>query len=147
MARVTRNRIWLISLILALASNAAATTLTLQYDNGVRYVETNRMMSWEISLFGHWVTLFAGLMLAGVYCGIWYFTIHRPVSTDGWRFMSFILFFIPAITLQDAVGDMSLVFAGIPLLPLQGIEFSAAVYAAAFVLTQWRFRGKQLPKA
>jgi len=138
----TQNRIWLVSLLLALASNAVATTLTLRYDNGTTFVETNRVMSWELALFGRWVPIFAGLMLAAVYCGIWYFTIRRPVSSDMRRFMSFILFFIPALTLQDAIGDVSLVFAGIPLLPLQGIEFSTVVYAVAFVLSQWGFRRK-----
>ncbi|HYB45562.1 MAG TPA: hypothetical protein VEC92_03475 [Nitrososphaerales archaeon] len=142
MTKGTQNRIWLVSLLLALASNAVATTLTLRYDNGTTFVETNRVMSWELALFGRWVPIFAGLMLAAVYCGIWYFTIRRPVSSDMRRFMSFILFFIPALTLQDAIGDVSLVFAGIPLLPLQGIEFSTVVYAVAFVLSQWGFRRK-----
>jgi len=143
---VTRNfqsKIWLVSLLVALGSNAVATTLTLVFDNGTTIVETNQVMAWELSIFGRWVPIFARLMLAAVYCGIWYFTIRRPVSSDMKRFMSFVLFFIPALTLQDAIGDISLVFAGIPLLPLQGIEFSAAVYAVAFVLTQWRFRRKQ----
>jgi len=142
LARSIQNKIWLGSLILALGSNAIATTLTLRFDNGTTYVETNPLMAWELSVFGRWVPIFAGLMLAGVYCGIWYFTIRRPVSSDMRRFMSFILFFIPALTLQDAVGDVSLVFAGIPLLPLQGIQFSAAVYAVAFLLSQLWFRKK-----
>lgn len=141
MTHAIRNRIWSASLILALASNAVATTLTLRFDNGTTYIETNRVMAWEIALFGRWVPLFAGLMLAGVYCGIWYFAVRRPVSPDMKQFMSFVLFFIPAVTVQDALGDVSLVFAGIPLLPLQGIVFSAGVYAAAFVLTQWRGGG------
>jgi len=145
LARGIQNKIWFVSLVLALASNAVATTLTILYDNGTTYVETNQLMTWEISLFGRWVPVFAGLLLAGVYCGIWYFTIRRPTSSDVTRFMSFILFFIPAITIQDAVSDISLVFAGIPLLPLQGIQFSAAVYGIAFVLSQWRFRKKRLP--
>lgn len=139
-----QNKVWFYSLVLALASNAVATTITVLYDNGTTYIETNKLMSWELSIFGKWVPIFAGLMLAGVYCGIWYFTIRRPVSSDMKRFMSFILFFIPALTLQDAIGDVSIVFAGIPFLPLQGIEFSAAVYATAFVLSQLRFRKKQL---
>ena len=143
MTKGIQNRIWLVSLVLALGSNAIATTLTLRYDNGTTIVETNQMMRWELALFGRWVPIFAGLMLAALYCGIWYFTIRRPVSSDMRRFMSFILFFIPALTLQDAIGDVSLVFAGIPLLPLQGIEFSAVVYAVAFALSQWRFRRKR----
>lgn len=120
-----------------------ATTLTISYDNGTNFVETNRLMALEISLFGRWVPIVAGLMLAGLYCGIWYFTIRRPVSSDMKRFMSFILFFIPALTIQDAIGDVSIVFAGIPLIPLQGIQFSAAVYASAFVLSQLAFRKRK----
>lgn len=143
MTKRIQNKIWLVSLVLALGSNAIATTLTLRYDNGTTIVETNQMMRWELALFGSWVPVFAGLMLAALYCGIWYFTIRKPVSTDMTRFMSFILFFIPALTLQDAIGDVSLVFAGIPLLPLQGIEFSAVVYAVAFALSQWGFRRKR----
>ena len=100
-------------------------------------------MNWELALFGRWVPICAGLMLAAVYCGIWYFTIRRQTSSDVNRFMSFVLFFIPAITLQDAIGDMSLVFAGIPLFAIQGIQFSAVVYAAAFILSQLRFRQRR----
>lgn len=143
MAGAPHSRLWLISLVLALSSNAVATVLTLSFDDGTTFVETNQVMQWELAFLRRWVPIFARLMLAGVYCGIWYFTIRRPASSDVKRFMSFILFFIPALTLQDAVGDISLVFAGIPLLPLQGIEFSAAVYAAAFVLSQWRFGQKR----
>jgi hypothetical protein len=143
LSRGIQNKIWLGSLVLAIASNAVATTLTVLYDNGTTYVETNALMAWEISVFGRWVPIFAGLMLAGIYCGIWYFTIRRQASSDVGRFMSFVLFFIPALTLQDAVADVSIVFAGIPLLPLQGIQFSAVVYAIAFVLSQWRFRQKR----
>ncbi len=145
--RVTRgiqNKIWFVSLVMALASNAVATTLTVLFDNGHTYVETNPLMSLEISIFGRLVPIFAGLMLAGIYCGIWYFTIRRPVSSDMTRFVSFVLFIIPAVTLQDAVGDVSIVFAGIPFFPLQGIEFSVVVYAVAFVLSQWGFRRKPL---
>ena len=134
----TNKKIWFVSLVLALGSNAIATTLTILYDNGTNFIETNKLMQWEVSIFGTGTPIFDGLMLAGVYCGIWYFTVRRPVSSDARRFMGFILFFIPAVTLQDAVGDISLVFAGIPLLPLQGIEFSAAVYATAFMLTLLR---------
>jgi hypothetical protein len=134
----------LVSLVLALGSNAVATTLTLLYDNGTTYVETNALMRWELAVFGRWVPVVAGLMLGAVYCGVWYFTVRRPVSSEAKYFMSFILFFIPAITLQDAVGDISIVYAGIPLLPLQGIEFSAAVYAAALVITRWHLGKRNL---
>ena len=137
MARGSWNKVWLVSLLLALGSNVVATTLTILYDNGTTYVETNAMMRWELAMFGKWVPVVAGLMLGALYCGVWYFTVRRPISTEAKYFMSFVLFFIPAITLQDAVGDISLVYAGIPLLPLQGIEFSALVYAAALVITRW----------
>lgn len=105
-------------------------------------------MAWELSAFGTWAQVFAGLMLSGVFCGIWYFTVRRPASSDVKVFTSYLLFFIPTLTLQDAAGDASPVFAGVPLLPLQGIEFSAAVYARAFVLTQWRSRlkGRRSPR-
>ncbi|MDG6900931.1 MAG: hypothetical protein JRM80_03115 [Nitrososphaerota archaeon] len=143
MSRGRNSKIWFVSLVLALGSNAVATTLTILFDNGTTYVETNKLMAWELSVFGRWTPIFAGLMLSAVYCGIWYFAIRRSVSSEMRLFTSFVLFFIPALTLQDAVGDVSLVFAGIPLLPLQGMEFSAAVYAGAFVLTQWLSRQKR----
>lgn len=130
-------------MVLALGSNAVATTLTILFDNGTTYVETISLLVWELSVFGRWTPIFAGLMLSAVYCGIWYFMVRRSVSPEMRIFTSFVLFFIPALTLQDAVRDIALVFAGIPLLPLQGMEFSAAVYAGAFVLTQWRSRQKR----
>jgi hypothetical protein len=136
------NKFWLVSLLLAVGSNITATTLTLLYDNGTTYIETNALMVREIGLLGRWVPLFNVAIIAAIYCGIWFFMM-RESHPDVKAFASFVLFFFPALTFMDAFGDVSLVFGGIPLFSVQDIQLSGVLFGIIFVLNQWRAKPRR----
>jgi hypothetical protein len=100
-------------------------------------------MAREIAWLGQWVPALGALMIGAIYVAFWYFALRRPLHPDLRPFASFVLFFIPALTFQDALGDASLVYTGVPLLSIQGIQVSAAIYGLVFVFTQWRAKAKR----
>jgi hypothetical protein len=137
------NKFWLTSLLLALASNITATTLTLLYDNGTTYVETNTIMVREIALLGQWVPVFNAALITAIYCGLWYFIMRGESHPDVKAFMSLVLFFFPALTSLDALSDVSLVFGGVPLVSAQDIQISGVLFGVIFLLNQLRTKPKR----